>query len=233
MDKKTFVIKQNKEYISLVTPSVSPNGSNSVRKDNADEVLLIENGSFVNSFFQNDTNNKSHTFINLDAFNYNATVGALNGAGIYRWSNIKYVQTDFTAPTIIATPNKTVITNYPVLKAWTNEKAVCYYNYSSSLVEFAYTNTSYHETKLSFLNNNHYDYVITCYDLAQNFDIQAINFTVDSTLQPETIVVDMRNHYESEVGHFDEAILPDTDSFRETLAVVEKQIELQPLETIK
>jgi UPF0176 protein len=29
----------------------------------------------------------------------------------------------------------------------------------------------------------------------------------------------MRNHYESEVGHFEKAILPDTDTFRETLPV--------------
>ncbi len=36
---------------------------------------------------------------------------------------------------------------------------------------------------------------------------------------PDTIVVDMRNHYESEVGHFKGAVLPDTDTFRETLPV--------------
>lgn len=37
--------------------------------------------------------------------------------------------------------------------------------------------------------------------------------------QPGTIVIDMRNHYESEIGHFENAILPDTDTFRETLPV--------------
>lgn len=36
---------------------------------------------------------------------------------------------------------------------------------------------------------------------------------------PNTIVIDMRNHYESEIGHFQKAILPDTDTFRETLPV--------------
>ena len=40
-----------------------------------------------------------------------------------------------------------------------------------------------------------------------------------------TIVVDMRNHYESEIGHFKGAILPDVDSFRESLPIVEKQLE--------
>lgn len=39
---------------------------------------------------------------------------------------------------------------------------------------------------------------------------------------PSTIVVDMRNHYESEVGHFKNAICPDVDTFRDALPVVEK-----------
>lgn len=42
---------------------------------------------------------------------------------------------------------------------------------------------------------------------------------------PDTIVVDMRNHYESEVGHFQNAICPDVDTFREALPVVEKMLE--------
>lgn len=39
----------------------------------------------------------------------------------------------------------------------------------------------------------------------------------DAMENPDTIVIDMRNHYESEIGHFENAILPDTDTFRETL----------------
>jgi UPF0176 protein len=35
--------------------------------------------------------------------------------------------------------------------------------------------------------------------------------------EPDVLVVDMRNHYESEVGHFEKAILPDCDTFREEL----------------
>ncbi|MCX8491556.1 MAG: rhodanese-related sulfurtransferase [Cyclobacteriaceae bacterium] len=38
----------------------------------------------------------------------------------------------------------------------------------------------------------------------------------------DTIIVDMRNHYESEVGHFRNAIRPDVDTFREELVVVEE-----------
>lgn len=37
---------------------------------------------------------------------------------------------------------------------------------------------------------------------------------------PDTIVVDMRNHYESEVGHFENAITPDVATFREELPLV-------------
>lgn len=36
----------------------------------------------------------------------------------------------------------------------------------------------------------------------------------------DTIIVDMRNHYESEVGHFKGAILPDVATFREALPLV-------------
>lgn len=38
---------------------------------------------------------------------------------------------------------------------------------------------------------------------------------------PNTIIIDMRNHYESEVGHFKGAICPDVDTFREELQVAE------------
>jgi UPF0176 protein len=44
---------------------------------------------------------------------------------------------------------------------------------------------------------------------------------------PNTIIVDMRNHYESEVGHFENALCPDVDTFREALPVVEKMLENQ------
>lgn len=39
---------------------------------------------------------------------------------------------------------------------------------------------------------------------------------------PDTILVDLRNHYESEVGHFKGAILPDVDTFRESLPMIEE-----------
>ena len=41
---------------------------------------------------------------------------------------------------------------------------------------------------------------------------------------PDTVIVDMRNHYESEVGHFKNALLPDVDTFRESLPMVEDML---------
>lgn len=45
------------------------------------------------------------------------------------------------------------------------------------------------------------------------------------TDDPDTIVVDMRNHYESEVGHFEHAVCPDVVTFRESLPLVEEMLQ--------
>ncbi|WP_407482163.1 rhodanese-related sulfurtransferase [Elizabethkingia meningoseptica] len=42
---------------------------------------------------------------------------------------------------------------------------------------------------------------------------------------PNTIVVDFRNHYESEVGHFEGAITPDVENFRESLPIINEQLK--------
>lgn len=42
---------------------------------------------------------------------------------------------------------------------------------------------------------------------------------------PDTIVVDMRNHYESEVGRFVGALCPDADTFREELPIVIEELK--------
>jgi UPF0176 protein len=41
---------------------------------------------------------------------------------------------------------------------------------------------------------------------------------------PDTIIVDFRNHYESEVGHFKGAITPDVETFRESLPIIENML---------
>ncbi len=43
---------------------------------------------------------------------------------------------------------------------------------------------------------------------------------------PEAIVVDMRNAYESEIGHFEGAVTPDVDTFREELKVTPELLRI-------
>ncbi len=39
------------------------------------------------------------------------------------------------------------------------------------------------------------------------------------------ILVDMRNHYESEVGHFEGAVTPDVDTFKSSLDIIDQMLE--------
>jgi UPF0176 protein len=55
-------------------------------------------------------------------------------------------------------------------------------------------------------------------DGGKHLSASEYNELVDSD---NTVVVDMRNHYESEVGHFKGAITPDVETFRESLPIVE------------
>jgi len=50
--------------------------------------------------------------------------------------------------------------------------------------------------------------------------LNAVEFN-ELTHDPNTVIIDMRNHYESEVGHFKNAITPDVDTFRDSLPVIE------------
>ena len=61
-------------------------------------------------------------------------------------------------------------------------------------------------------------------DCGQHVTAKQFNELTD---EEETILVDMRNHYESEIGHFDGAITPDVDTFREELEVVEEMLKGQ------
>ena len=42
---------------------------------------------------------------------------------------------------------------------------------------------------------------------------------------PNSVLVDMRNHYESEIGHFKGAITPDVDTFRDSIDVIEDDLK--------
>ena len=54
--------------------------------------------------------------------------------------------------------------------------------------------------------------------------LDAVSYNELADLE-DTIIVDMRNHYESEVGYFEGAIRPDVETFREALPLVEDMLE--------
>lgn len=54
--------------------------------------------------------------------------------------------------------------------------------------------------------------------------LDAVDFNRISSKE-DTIIVDMRNHYESEVGHFQGAVLPDAVTFREALPLVKEMLQ--------
>lgn len=43
--------------------------------------------------------------------------------------------------------------------------------------------------------------------------------------KPETTVIDMRNHYESEIGRFENAVCPDADTFKDAIQIVLRDFE--------
>ncbi len=53
-------------------------------------------------------------------------------------------------------------------------------------------------------------------------DASRFNQLIDD---PNTLLVDMRNHYESEIGHFKGAITPDVDTFRDSLDIIEEDLK--------
>ncbi len=61
-------------------------------------------------------------------------------------------------------------------------------------------------------------------DKGIHLDAEAFNRLAED---PDTVIVDMRNHYESEIGHFENALLPDADTFREALPMVEETLQSQ------
>ena len=63
------------------------------------------------------------------------------------------------------------------------------------------------------------------------FDVTNIGIHVDASAfnnlieDPNTVLVDMRNHYESEIGHFKNAVTPDVDTFRGSLDIIEEDLK--------
>ena len=59
-------------------------------------------------------------------------------------------------------------------------------------------------------------------DIGTHVDANRFNELVEDE---DTVLVDMRNHYESEIGHFKNAVTPDVDTFRDSLDLIENQLK--------
>ncbi len=65
----------------------------------------------------------------------------------------------------------------------------------------------------------------------ETFDVTAIGVHLKAAefnkmlADPNTVCVDMRNHYESEIGHFEGAVTPDVDTFRDSLDLIEEDLK--------
>ncbi|WP_455168804.1 oxygen-dependent tRNA uridine(34) hydroxylase TrhO, partial [Aegicerativicinus sediminis] len=68
------------------------------------------------------------------------------------------------------------------------------------------------------LNDNTFDVT----NIGKHVNAEEFNFLLDD---PNTVLVDMRNHYESEIGHFKNAITPDVDTFRDSLPIIEEDLK--------
>lgn len=67
------------------------------------------------------------------------------------------------------------------------------------------------------LNDNTFDVT----NKGVHLDAESFNKILDD---PDILLVDMRNHYESEIGHFKNAITPDVDTFRDSLDLIEEAL---------
>jgi UPF0176 protein len=59
-------------------------------------------------------------------------------------------------------------------------------------------------------------------DKGVHVDAEKFNKLIED---PDTVLVDMRNHYESEIGHFKNAVTPDVDTFRDSLDIIEENLK--------
>jgi UPF0176 protein len=72
------------------------------------------------------------------------------------------------------------------------------------------------------LDNSSFD----IYNVGEHLDAVSYNQKLN---EPGTVVIDLRNHYEHEVGHFQNAILPDVDTYKDSIPLIVNMLkEKQP-----
>jgi len=82
-----------------------------------------------------------------------------------------------------------------------------------------------HKVLSDGLDNNTFN----IYDTGAHLDASSYN---EKLAEPDTVVVDLRNHYEHEVGHFEGAILPDVDNYKASIPLIVNMLEERKPENI-
>lgn len=75
-----------------------------------------------------------------------------------------------------------------------------------------------HKILADGLNDDTFDVT----DCGEHVDAEKFNQLLED---PNTVTIDMRNHYETEIGHFTGAVTPDVDTFRDSLPLIEEMLE--------
>ncbi|MDP3441896.1 MAG: rhodanese-related sulfurtransferase [Ignavibacteria bacterium] len=60
------------------------------------------------------------------------------------------------------------------------------------------------------------------YNVGQHLDAVTYNKKLS---EPDTVVIDLRNHYEHEVGFFENAILPEVETYKESIPIIVEMLE--------
>lgn len=82
-----------------------------------------------------------------------------------------------------------------------------------------------HKVLSDGLNNQEFD----IFNVGEHLDAMTFNQKIS---QEGTVVIDLRNHYEHEVGHFEQAILPDVATYKESIPVIVDMLEEKRPENI-
>jgi UPF0176 protein len=82
-----------------------------------------------------------------------------------------------------------------------------------------------HKVLSDGLNNDEFD----IYDVGSHLNAKSYN---EKLSEPNTVVIDLRNHYEHEVGHFENAILPDVDTYKASIPVILDLLEQKKPENV-
>lgn len=82
-----------------------------------------------------------------------------------------------------------------------------------------------HKVLSDGLNNSEFD----IFNVGEHLDAVAYHKKLN---EPNTVVVDLRNHYEHEVGHFKDAVLPDVDTYKEAIPIIVEMLENQKPENV-